>query len=304
MTQPEQADLEERLQTLLAGDLTPEETRDLLACIVGDDAARERLREMLALQRQLRAAYGYDRAEPAMKRARAAFLRSLGGTGPAAVGGLPASGTARAARPVYRRLHVVLSAAAAIVLAASAYLAVTAHLQNRAVEKYLGQTAEPPAVPPVTPAERDSYRRIWNEVARGATGPKPWVLLSDGGGEFGYLPASGEGAGERLLLVRCTVLTMQGGRVETVSLLVPARRGLPLALPDVGRVVGRPMACRLVAHEGWVSVGVTVGKDSEAVGVQGRISLTNRAVEIGQLHLGGTPMRIVVEAVPLDGAMG
>jgi hypothetical protein len=47
-----------------------------------------------------------------------------------------------------------------------------------------------------------------------------------------------------------------------------------------------------------------VGKGSaDAVGVRGRVGFGDRSVEIGEFLLGGKPMRIVVQAVPL-GAVG
>jgi hypothetical protein len=52
------------------------------------------------------------------------------------------------------------------------------------------------------------------------------------------------------------------------------------------------------------TVGLTVGTGSaDAVGVRGRVGFGDRSVEIGEFLLGGKPMRIVVQAVPL-GAVG
>ena len=197
----------------------------------------------------------------------------------------------------------LLGAAAMIVV--SLYVAISAHIQSRAIQAQLDRLVESAALPQVTEAERAGYSRIWSEVAGPAGRPKPWILLSNGGGEFGYLPASlGGGADEGLILVRCLIVTAEGKQVQCVNLLVPARRDLRLSLPEVGRLAGLPVACDLAMEEGGAAVGLTVGENSaDAVGVRGRVGFGNRSTEIGQFRINGRPMRVVVQAVPL-GAVG
>ncbi|MCX5683924.1 MAG: hypothetical protein NT049_09595, partial [Planctomycetota bacterium] len=222
MTQDDtyQADMAERLQALLSGSLSPAEMRQVLARVARDGGARQMLDEMLALEHTVRAAYGYDRAEEKMRKSLASFLAS------AQAGEIPAEkDRIRAARrPAFRLRRVLGALAASVVVAASLSAAISSHLLNRSMQAQLSQVLGSSALPKVTETERAEYSRIWSEVAQAAGGPKPWVLLSDGGGEFGYLAAQSAGAAEeRLLLVRCLVTTGDDGRVQTINLLVPAR---------------------------------------------------------------------------------
>ena len=294
------ADAAERLQALLSGSLSPSDMRQVLALVARDDGARRLLGEMLAFERTVRAAYGYDRTEEKMKDSLASLLASLG------AGEIPPerdrAGAAR--RPAFRMRRVLGALAASVVVAASLYAAISSHLQNRSMRTPLNPVLDSAAMPKVTEAERAGYSRIWSEVAQAARGPKPWILLSNGGGEFGYLPSPSAGAAEeRLLLVRCLVTAGDDGRVQTINLLVPARRNLRLSLPEIAHL-GRRLACDIAMYADSATVGLTVGKGSaDAVGVRGRVGFGDRSVEIGEFLLGGKPMRIVVQAVPL-GAVG
>jgi hypothetical protein len=294
------ADAAERLQALLSGSLSPSDMRQVLALVARDDGARRLLGEMLAFERTVRAAYGYDRTEEKMKDSLASLLASLG------AGEIPPerdrAGAAR--RPAFRMRRVLGALAASVVVAASLYAAISSHLQNRSMRTPLNPVLDSAAMPKVTEAERAGYSRIWSEVAQAARGPKPWILLSNGGGEFGYLPSPSAGAAEeRLLLVRCLVTPGDDGRVQTINLLVPARRNLRLSLPEIAHL-GRRLACDIAMYADSATVGLTVGKGSaDAVGVRGRVGFGDRSVEIGEFLLGGKPMRIVVQAVPL-GAVG
>jgi len=295
------ADAAERLQALLSGSLSPAEMRQVLALVARDDGARRMLDEMLALERTLRAAYGYDRTEEKMRDSLASLLASVG------AGEIPAEKERAGAahRPAFRIRRVLGALAASVVVAASLYVAISSHLLNRSMQTQLSQVLDSAGLPKVTETERAGYSRIWSEVAQAAGGPKPWVLLSNGGGEFGYLSAPSGGAGEeRLLLVRCLVTTGDDGLVQTINLLVPARRNLRLSLPEIAHLAGQPVACDIAMYAESATVGMTVGKDSsDAVGVRGRVGFGNQSVEIGELRIGGKPMRVVVQAVPL-GAVG
>jgi hypothetical protein len=329
MVEREPNDVAEALHGLLNGRPSPDERRRVLWLVAGDEAARDLLRRMLVLERQARAAYGLDRAETQMRESLASLLASLrSGTAAGAAGNppLPAGAPPRAASPgqggsvqaeaasgrrtgrtTLRFRRAFLPLAAAVAVAASVVVAVVTHVENERMRDQLARFLQTAAAPPlVTPAECAGYRRIWSEVASTAGGPEPWILLSDGGGEFGYLPATAEtGRDGRLLLVRCVVLTADNRPAETVNLLVPAGRDLRLTLPEVGELAGLPVACDIAAHDGWAAVGLTVGSNTaEAVGVRGRVGFGDRSVEIGQFRLNDRPMRVIVQAVPLDGRVG
>ena len=63
MCEPSELDMERRINALLCGELAGSQQRELLSAIVHDEAARKLLGEMLDVQSQARAAFGYDRAE-------------------------------------------------------------------------------------------------------------------------------------------------------------------------------------------------------------------------------------------------
>ena len=69
-------ELESRVQALLGGDLSPEETDELLLRIAREDRARTVLRESIELRDRSRAAFGYARADEAMRAPMAAVIAS------------------------------------------------------------------------------------------------------------------------------------------------------------------------------------------------------------------------------------
>jgi hypothetical protein len=188
-------------------------------------------------------------------------------------------------------------AAASVAIAVSLYLGITAH--------WPAPPAQPPALalPQVAAAEMNSYRRLWGQLAEPA-GSAPWVLLSNGGGEFGYLPGVSGGSAGQLILLRCFVLGADGRTVEKVNLLLPARRAVRLLLPEAGRLAGEPLRCEVSTEGRWASFGVTVGDDPAAAGVQGRVRIGDRPAEIGQFKIDGRELRVVLQAVPLGADLG
>ena len=61
-------ELEERIHSLLCGDLSEKDRREILLMISRDEQARETLREMLDVQRLSRAAFGYDNLDETIAR--------------------------------------------------------------------------------------------------------------------------------------------------------------------------------------------------------------------------------------------
>jgi hypothetical protein len=297
--------LEERLAALVSGDLAPEEAREVLLLVTHDAEARQLLGEMLDLQAAARRAYGFDQAVPRMRESLAQLLGSLRSMQMPPSAMPPAPRTTHG-RPTGRLLRVTACAAAALLFVAAVGLAIKGHYDGLAAQQQLARLREAKAMPEISQAELQQYRRIWSEVSDGAERARPWVTLSSGGGQFGYLPTStGPASDVRLLLIRCVVLSAGSERVESLTLLVPARRGVPLNLPEVGRLLGRPLACEITAGDHQASVGLTVGEDSaEAVGIRGHVAFGQRSVEIGRFTLDGGPLRVVVQAVPLDGTVG
>jgi hypothetical protein len=143
-------------------------------------------------------------------------------------------------------------------------------------------------------------------VAEGATDGLPWVSFSGGEGEFGYLPAGPKGDGqERLVLVRCLLATVDGRVVKTINLLLPSRRSMQLSLPDIDRLAGRPVGCDVAIDQMHAAIGLRVGDESAGTaGVTGTVPIGKQPVEIGQLRINGQGLRVVVQVVGLNGAVG
>jgi hypothetical protein len=308
MTDPSQLDerLEERLAGLIGGHLPPAEAQEVLSLVAHDDHVRRRLGEMLSLQAAMRQAYGYDQAEPHLEKSLAALLVTLKQT-PSVGAKPPTAPRPRTIRRFMRRLVLGLSSAAAItMIAVSLYLAQQARQEAHQAQARLDQLFGSTAIPRITETERQQYRRIWSEVADGGDSPEPWIMLSNGGGRFGYLPASpAKSPDERLILVRCFVVSASAERVESVSLLVPARPGLRLSLPEVGQLLGQPLACEITTDARNAGVSLTVkGNSADGTAVAGRVGYGDQGAEIGQFNLHGEPLRVFVQALPLGSAAG
>jgi hypothetical protein len=305
-SEPFEEAIEQRLANLIGGHLAPGEAQEVLSLIARDDQVRRRLDEMLSFQAAVRQAYGYDRAESPIRKSLPTLLAALRSQEiPAAVAAAVPRRLA-AHRPARRVLRVLAYAAALAMAAVSIFMAVSARNETRATREQLARLFETTAVPKVSDAERQQFRRLWTEVADGADGPQPWVVLSDGGGQFGYLPAAaGRAPDERLVLIRCFVVSAQAERVETVSLLLPARRGQRLAIPDVGRLLGRSLACEVTMDNDQAAVSLTVGQGTgPAAAVRGNVGFGQRGGEIGQFSVGGEPLRVFAQAIPLGATAG
>ena len=282
-----QLSLEEQIQSLLCAELCEADRSSLLMRIARDDDARALLAEMLEVQQQARSAFGYDDSTEAMQ-------ASLG----AVIGSLPSVGRGRAAR----RLGVawLVAAAALALVAVSAYLAISTERRNRQLQARLDDIHKAVGMSKITAGELSQYRRIWESVAGPAGQARPWILLRDGRGEFGYMPATPDVAGGgRLVLLRCKVVGANGRGMEEVNLLLPARRGARLSLPEAGRLAGAPLRCDVVAGKEWTAVGLAVEDEGGAAGVSGRARAGGGPVEIGRFQFRGEGHRVFVQLVPV-----
>jgi len=297
--------LEERLHALLCDEPDSDERRALLALVSRDDEARQLLGEMIQTQTQARAACGYDEADDALRASMASILSSV----PAA-GSLPATeriagrgvGTSRRRR----RAWWVLRAAAAVVVLASVFVAVTAVRTGRRIEEKLAQMEQALSMPQVSAAEVDSYRQIWQHVGEGPARSRPWVLLGEGAGRFGYVPTAGDTrAGAEMLLLRCRMVTATGHILETFNVLVPTGGRTRLSLPDVGRLKGHPIHCEVATAGACATVAVMVGTEpATTAGVKGRVMTGEEPVELGQFRMDGDRVHVVFQAVGLGGSIG
>lgn len=293
-------ELEGRIHALLCGELRPDETAEVLTAVAADEDARRVLREMLAVQRGARTAYGYAGAGAAMKAGLARLLAALPDQE-----AVPSGRGAAAGDPRARRTRWLPRVAAGLVVAAS--LAATALSLHYAwgLSRSGLRVQETVWAARVTPRDQGRYRLLWDQVAGGAAERDPWILLSDGIGQFGYLSARARtAADEPLVLVRCLVMTLDGREVKTVNVLLPAGDAR-VSVPEIASLGGRPLACALVAEPGWATVGLEVGGERDVTaGVRGRVPVGEGPVEIGQFRLPGQRLRVVVQAVALEGGVG
>lgn len=298
-------DLEERLHALLCDEPDSDERRALLALVSADDEARGLLREMIQTQTQARAACGHDEAAGVLRASMGSILSSVRAGGPLPAAGQVAGRGGSVSRR-RRRARWVLRVAAGIVVLASVSVAVTAVRTGRRIEEKLAQMQQALSMPQVSAAEVDSYRQIWQHVGEGPARSRPWVLLGEGVGRFGYVPTAGDtGAGAELLLLRCRMVTATGHILETFNVLVPAGGRTRLSLPDAGRLKGHPIHCEVAARDTGATVAVMVGTEPTAVaGVKGRVMTDEGPVELGQFRMDGDRVHVVFQAVGLGGSIG
>lgn len=295
MTDQDRRELESRIHSLLNGLLGATERDDLLGMILRDSGAREVFDEMLEWQVRARAALG-----PVDDKAVEARMQQVCESAAAC---RRETGRACRGRSRWRwGVKVLLSVAALVIVSASAY--VGGRCSSRA-----GQPARrsggPADAPVLGAAEIEQFRRIWQHVAEEDSGTRPWMLLTPGGGEFGYVPVDEATEGRMgLLLVRCLVAGADEGNVRVIHLLLPSKKGLHVSLPEVMRLADVPVRCEIATGDRWATMGLTVGATSPGVGVRGQARIGGELTEIGCFALHGRNLSVWVQVVPLAGAAG
>jgi hypothetical protein len=193
-------------------------------------------------------------------------------------------------------------------IAVSVYLAALSRSDSRLLREELASLRRSVELPDISPAQRQAYQQIWHALGDQAGRPRPWVLLSQDTGEFGYMPAAAARAGGRTgpVLLRCVLATSLGRRVGVVSLILPAGPDLKLSVPGAAELLGLPVACEVSSQDDRsAAVALTVGGGAGMeAGVRGRVTLDGAWVEIGQFQLNGQRLRVAVQALPLDRTVG
>lgn len=293
-------DLEQRLHALLCGGLDPAEAPDLLDRLCRDGDARAALAEMIAVQRAGRTALGCDVDGAAVRRAVGVLTAGVAAREAGAAAG-------RSWRPARwrRAMRWGARAAALLVVAASAYVAASSHQAVVRMGERLEAIHRSVAVPQVSGAELAMYREMLRHVADQSGQSRPWLLFAGGEGEFGYLPAVGGPSTNGPVLLRCLLLADDGSRRQTLTLVIPGGRPTPLTLPRAALWDGTPLDLDVVARGGWAEVGLTAGDGAAgSAGVRGRVGLGEPPAEVGRFRLRNQPVRLFVQAVPMDGAIG
>ncbi len=286
-------ELTEAVDELIAGALPPGRREELLRRLVRDPAARDALAEALDLRSAARSAFGYGDADramaPALRKAAERFARA-GADASAKPGGGRWRNWWRPSR--------VLNLVAVLVAGVAVWVAVSAHVSSQRLGGDVARLAaamELPATPPDRGAELE---RLYRAVRLDANGAAPWLLVSEEGTEFGYLPSAG-GTPRGPVLLRCILAVPDGQAAKTMNVLLPAGRPLELLLAQAGSVLGRPLACEVMTDGMWATIGVNVGNGRGGAGVRGRVPIGGRWVEIGEFMLDGRRMRVAVQALPL-----
>lgn len=297
-------DLERRLQSLICGELTEGSRRELLAALAGDERVRGLLAEILRCQSSLREAAGCEASEERIRSSLSAMLSARQTVD--AGGGPSLSRRASRGRGPMRRVSFAWGgrAAAAVVIAASLYVAVVAHRVNDRMEARL-QKMEVASAPALTLAPDDlaRYQTIWNQVAEGQN---TYLLMSNGAGEFGTMDSTGMAStGGKVVLMQCRISDERGGNVYTADLLLPDQPVLKIRLPNAGRIAGR-QAILVVTTEGdRATVGVLMANgSSEPAGVMGQAMLGSPGGQIGSFRIGSENFRVFVRAQRLGGFRG
>ena len=306
---------ERRLHALLCGRCgEPDRTR-LLEQLTHDQSLRDLLGEMIRTRELARAAYGYPTDDAALPETPTLTqLADLAST-PAGTDRsrtLPFDERRGRALPrrraTWRRAFWRLAGAA--VVAASIFLALDVHQTNVLLRRELSTEpgdgrAQALAIARVQPAELQRFMTIWSEVAGNEPGNqgRPWILMTGQNGQFGYLagPAPANSAA-RPIVVRVLVVSDDGNVLEKSNVLLPRERTGQLTLADAGQLCNMPLGLEVNSSGSETTVGLKVGEGEHNIaGITGRVQVGREAEEIGRVKIGGRDLRVIVQALPLNG---
>ncbi len=302
MNEELQITLESRIQELLAGQSGQAETAELLAVIARDDDARRILSDMVELQRQSRRSLGCDVDADDLQTSIAGTIDSLRSMRSATVESVRTQRKrrGRSVRILIGRIAWPIRAAAMVVIGVSVFLAVTARHDSRMLRDQLARMDRTVTFPKPTTDELAGMRLLWKQLSEGSGDSRPWVFLSNGTGQFAYVPSDRHAADTGgLVLLRCMIVGEDKQGAMRMNLLLPARQAVRLTVPEAGRLVGQPVQLTVSSSNEWAGMGLKVG-DGPA-GVQGRVQIGGGAAEIGQFRLDGQKMKVFLQAMTLNG---
>lgn len=292
--------MQEQLQRLLAGDLDERDTQAVLTAVAQDDQARAELRRTLVLRDRAREALGSDPSADVAAGSLEQTLQKLRAPGP--------RGRDTQARPAFRRgrwtrqVPWLACAAAVVALAGCVWMTVLARRDTQAVRDEIAQLRIEVRVPGPGQEELSHLRQVWQEVAQDGDHARPWVFLSSGAGEFGYMPAEAGSAHEnRPLLLRCVIADDAGRPMKQMGLILPGRQALTLDVREAGRLRGRPVRVGVAASGTSAVFDLKVGVDStDAVGLRAVVPVGREAIEVGQFRLGSEKARVFLQVMPMQ----
>lgn len=302
-SETERIDFECEVQDLLAGQAGGQRAAGLLWQVVRDNGARQTLSEMLEAQQQARRSLGLDIGEEHMQASLAGVIEALR-QGPGSGG--PAAGRRReGGRRLLRAFFWPVGIAAALALAGLLHLTWSARSEIRVLHERMSTMTAAVKAPELKADDLTALRAVWRQVADETGQTRPWVMLSNGTGEFGYVPADRVGSnGGGMVLLHCVIVT-DDRRTTQINLLVPARASVQLAVPESGRLAGRPIEMAVRASGGHADVNLTIGEaGGSQVGLRGRAQTDGRPTELGQFRLEGVKATVFLQAQELGHDVG
>ncbi len=299
MTDQQELDQERSIHALLCGRLGEAERVSLLKSLARDERLRDLLTESIQTQELARAVYGYPVDDPSVPVGLTAAIA-------APVAGATPSSTSK---PADRRLLALGSwrralwrVAAIAVIAVSVFVVIDVHRSNVLLREKLSVAGagDPIQAGQLQPAEMQRLRNIWNQVVDRRETSRPWILMSNGSGEFGYVSSADKSGPGQPIVLRLTLVSADGKVVETSSLLLPEQAIGRLALADAGRLWGLPLGLVVDSSNRRTRVALTVSRgDDDGAGISGRVRVGDVAEEIGWLRVAGKDVRVIVQALAL-----
>jgi hypothetical protein len=288
-------EMQTRLQALLCGELPDSARLQLLEEIAQNAPMQSTLKQMIAQQKASRAAFGYDKVDEMIE----ARL-------PAAMASAMQAAERQQSRDVQKwrsARRIVWRVAASIAVICSLGVALTAYHSGKNIRAQLADIRQQRSLPAVSLTANDlaRFRMLWQQVAQGS---EPWLLVSNGEGEFGNAQRSANAASVRdeVLLVSWRILTESGQQVYAAELLLTPGQPLQINLPSTSRIAGRTATVTVQANNGYAAVGLSLHDANQVpVGVAGEIPVDSAVHELGQFLVGRTVLRVYVQTQRVPG---
>lgn len=300
-----QVELEQKIHSLLCGGLEEHEHQEALLLLARDAKARKILTEMLEVQKESRAAFGYDKV-PIWR------LLHQNGLDAAGVKAKLANRAAHAdtgrRKKTFRRFRDITwvwRIAAMIVIAVSTWVAITARRSSQSLQTQLTEIKQSIAAPAMklTAGDVARYRTIWSQISGGTEAKGTWVLLTNGGGEFGSIAdPHAKATHGSVLLVQYWISDKTGRCVYTADILASDRKMMELKLPEAGSIAGRPASLTVSTADDRATVGLSIGgQRTLPAGVVGQMLIGIEPQEVGRFVLDGESFRVFARTQRLSG---
>ncbi|MHC4561538.1 MAG: hypothetical protein ACYS8X_02070 [Planctomycetota bacterium] len=301
MTNDHDPQLEDRLHSLLSGDLTDSDRAELLAQVATDESTRRLLEEMVRLQRDSRRVFGVERGGERVQRSVIKLQHEMQSAGAGALG-MRRSGW----RALIPALTWLVRVAAVVVVGLSVVMTIqsqqdasSARRDIDMIQDELTKIRLAVETPPLNGVNLAEYRQLWRQIQEASGDDLPWVVLQDGRGKFGTVHLEGEAVSRtRMRLVRCFLVDDESRTLTTIDMLLPDEGELQLAVSDAAEIAGVPIHMTIETVNGSTSMGLRFGDDNgQAIGLRGSAQIDDQPVEIGHVRLKGQRLRVVVQSL-------